>query len=158
METLGRERLEALVKDWQRLLDLEHWTIRLELIRFNRPFQSGDIKVDPVHKTALLLLSQTPFRDEEETIVHELVHVVLWPLDTAAMDLVEVVGPVDSPAREFAQSTVFRVLEPVTEQLTRALLKARGHQGQPVWQVLENEAADRVQGGLGARQDSPTPL
>jgi len=32
LETLGRERLEALVTDWQRLLGLEHWTIRLELI------------------------------------------------------------------------------------------------------------------------------
>jgi len=144
-ESLGREKLEALIGQWQTLLGLEHWTVRLELVKFNRPWQSGDVKVDPVHKTALLLLSNTPFRDEEETIVHELVHVVLWLLDTAAMDLVEVVGPEGSAAREFARSTVFRALEPVTEQLTRALLKARGHHGLPVWDVLESEAAQRIE-------------
>ncbi|GGS06970.1 hypothetical protein GCM10008960_36590 [Deinococcus sedimenti] len=143
-ESLGREQLEALVRQWQGLLGLSDWTIRLDLVTFKRPWQSGDIKVDPVHKAALLLLSETPFRDEEETIVHELVHVVLWPLDTAAMDLTEAVGPADSPAREFARSTVFRALEPVTEQLTRALLSARGRPSQPAWRALEAEAAPRL--------------
>lgn len=143
-ESLGREQLEALVRQWQGLLGLSDWTIRLDLMTFKRPWLSGDIKVDPVHKTALLLLSETPFRDEEETIVHELVHVVLWPLDTAAMDLTEAVGPADSPAREFARSTVFRALEPVTEQLTRALLSARGRPSQPAWRALEAEAAPRL--------------
>lgn len=144
--------MEALVQQWQGLLGLSDWTIRLQLVTFKRPFQSGDIKVDPVHKTALLLLSDTPFRNEEETIVHELVHVVLWPLDTAAMDLVEVVGPEHSPAREFARSAVFRALEPVAEQLTRALLRTRGHQGVPCWAVLEHEAADRAEGLLSASE------
>lgn len=81
---------------------------------------------------------------EEETIVHELVHVVLWPLDIAAMDLTEAVGPAASPARDFARSTVFRALEPVTEQLTRALLSASGRQSQPAWRALEAEAAQRL--------------
>ena len=110
-------------------MGLADWTVCLELVRFKRPFQSDDIKVDPVHKTALLLLSDTPFRNEEETIVHELVHAVLWPLDMAAMDLVEAVSPDDLPAREFARSAVFRALEPVTEQLAAALLRAPGCTG-----------------------------
>lgn len=155
MQSLGREQLEHLTRQWQDLLGLTDWTIRLELVNFTRPHQSGDIKVDPVHKSALLLLSRTPFRDEEETIVHELVHVVLWPLDTVAMDLVEVTGPSGSPAREFAQSSVFRALEPVTEQLARALLAARGHRGQPVWDTLRADAAARVQGGLAGLHDVP---
>ncbi len=145
--SLGREKLEELVRTWQALLGLNEWTVRLELVRFKRPWQSGDVKVDPVHRTALLLLSEEPFRDEEETIVHELVHVVLWPLDTAAMDLAEVTGPEGSAMREFARSTVFRALEPVTEQLTRALLRARGHAARPVWDVLEAEAAERAEFG-----------
>ena len=105
------------------------WTVRLGLVKFKRPFQSDDVKVDPVHKTAFLLLSDTPFRNEEKTIVHELMHVILWPLDMAAMDLVEAVGPDGSPAREFARSAVFRALEPVTEQLAAALLRAPGCTG-----------------------------
>lgn len=142
---LGKAKLEELVRTWQALLGLNDWTIRLELVRFKRPWQSGDVKVDPVHRSALLLLSEEPFRDEEETIVHELIHVVLWPLDLAAMDLTEVTGPEGSAAREFARSAVFRALEPVTEQLTRALLRARGHPARPVWDVLEAEAAERAE-------------
>lgn len=142
---LGQAKLEELVCGWQKLLGLDEWTIRLEVVRFKRSWQSGDVKVDPVHRSALLLLSAEPFRDEEETIVHELVHVVLWPLDTAAMDLTEVTGPEGSAAREFARAAVFRALEPVAEQLARALLRVRGHQTRPVWDVLEAEAAERAE-------------
>lgn len=144
---------EELVRTWQTLLGLGDWTIRLERVKFRRPWQSGDVKVDPVHRSALLLLADEPFRDEEETIVHELVHVVLWPLDMVAMDLTEVTGPEGSAAREFARSAVFRALEPVTEQLTRALLAARGHRARPVWEALEAEAAGRAEfmGGESAK-------
>ncbi len=145
-KSLGQEKLETLMREWQALLGLGEWTLRLELVKFKRPWQSGDVKIDPVHKAALLLLTETPFRDEEETLVHELVHVVLWPLDTAAMDLTEALGPDESPAREFARSTVFRALEPVTEQLALAFLRTRGHQSAPAWTVLEHEAAERADG------------
>ena len=157
LESLGQIELESLVQRWQALLGLSDWVIRLELVKFKRPFQSGDIKVDPVHKTALLLLSDTPFRNKEETIVHELVHVVLWPLDMAAMDLVEAVGPDGSPAREFARSAVFRALEPVAEQLAAALLRAQGHRGVPVWTVLEQEATERADGSFSV-VDPPSDL
>lgn len=117
LKSLGQTELEAVVRRWQGVLGLADWTVRLRLVKVKRPFQSGDIKVDSVHKTALLLLSDTPFQNEEKTIVHEPVHVILWPLDMATMDLVEAVGPDSLPAREFARSAVFRALEPVTEQL-----------------------------------------
>lgn len=155
LQSLGQIGLEAVLRHWQSVMGLTEWTIRLELVKFKRAFQSGDVKINPVHKTALLLLSDAPFRDEEETIVHELVHVVLWPLDMAAMDLVETVGPDGSSAREFARSAVFRALEPVAEQLTVALLRAKGHHGKPVWTVLEQEAAERTHGSFGGLLPSP---
>ncbi len=81
-------------------------------MRFRHPWLSGDIKVDPVRRAALLLLADATFRDEEETTLHELVHLVLWPLDTTAMDLVEVLGPEDRPARDFARWNLFRSSSP----------------------------------------------
>jgi len=143
-DSLGIEKLTQLARHWQVILGLSDWTIRVELVEFSRPWQSGDIKVDAVSRSALLLLARSPFRDEEETLVHELVHLVLWPLDLVTMDLVEVVGPEASAAREFAQSAVFRALEPVTEQLAQGLLKAQGKSRHPAWDALEAEAANRL--------------
>jgi len=84
---MGKEALERLVLRWQPVLGLQERTIRVELVEFDREWQSGDLKIDDVSKTALVLLSKHPFRDEEQVLLHELLHVVLWPLDRAAMDL-----------------------------------------------------------------------
>lgn len=139
------EQWSELTQYWQTILGLADWTLRVELVTFKRPWQSGDIKVDAVSKTALLLLSSNSFRDPEETIVHELVHLVLWPLDLVASDLIEVSGPEGSPGRDFAQSAFFRALEPVTEQLALSLLRAHGKKRPIAWKALEAEAQDRLQ-------------
>ena len=78
--------------------------------------------------------------------MHELVHVVLWPLDMAAMDLVEAIGSDGSPAREFARSAVFRALEP---ERSNWRWLCSGHRGLPVWTVLEQEAAQRANSPFG---------
>ena len=55
----------------------------MEFVDFTRKDyrQSGDIKVNPKKKTAILFLTKDPFLDEEEVIVHELMHLLLWDLD-----------------------------------------------------------------------------
>ncbi|HEX7002653.1 MAG TPA: hypothetical protein VF168_00490 [Trueperaceae bacterium] len=142
-ESMGRDALEHLVEKWKPVLGLSEWAIRVELVDFSREWQSGDVKVDEVEKSALVLMSRRPFRDEEQVLLHELVHVVLWPLDRAAMDLVET-APQNSRERELGEAMIFRALEPVTEQLTAALLRASGVGVRPAWAALEEEAKPRL--------------
>lgn len=142
-ESIGKEALERLVQRWQPVLGLQEWTIRVELVDFAREWQSGDVKVDDVSKTALVLMSRRPFRNEEQVLLHELLHVVLWPLDRATMDLAEA-APEGSRERELGENLVFRALEPATEQLTVALLKAAGKTVEPAWWALEREAEERL--------------
>lgn len=125
------------------MLGLQEWTIRVELVDFVRDWQSGDVKVDDVAKAALVLMTRRPFRNEEQVLLHELLHVVLWPVDRAAIDLAEA-APEGSRERELGETMVFRALEPVTEQLTVALLKAAGKPTEPAWWALEREAVERL--------------
>lgn len=76
-------KLKKILKKWQKILLLENWFLSIKIVDFKRKDyrQSGDIKVDLKNKKATILLTYQPFRDEETTIVHELVHLLLWDFD-----------------------------------------------------------------------------
>jgi len=80
---LSLQQLNAILKKWQKNLLLDDWKISLEIVDFKRKDfrQSGDIKVYPRKKRAIILLTDNPYLDEEETIVHELTHLILWDFD-----------------------------------------------------------------------------
>ncbi|MDP3014431.1 MAG: hypothetical protein Q8M92_09330 [Candidatus Subteraquimicrobiales bacterium] len=77
------KKLNSLLKKWQKKLLLDGWKLSLEIVDFKRKDyrQSGDIKVNIKKKTAVILLTKNPFRDEEEVLVHELMHLTCWDLD-----------------------------------------------------------------------------
>lgn len=77
------EALNNLLKKWQKKLILNNWKLSIKIVDFKRKDyrQSGDIKVDLRKKNAVILLTANPFLDEEEVLVHELMHLVLWDLD-----------------------------------------------------------------------------
>jgi hypothetical protein len=84
-------RLRKTMKKWQSKLLLDKWDLSLKIVEFRRKDgfkQSGDIKVDLKNKKAVLLLTGEPFRDEQEVIVHELVHLLLWNYDTFSERLI----------------------------------------------------------------------
>ncbi len=80
---LSLQELNTLLKKWQKNLLLDGWKLSLEIVDFKRKDfrQSGDIKVYPRKKSAIILLTDNPYLDEEETIVHELMHLILWDFD-----------------------------------------------------------------------------
>lgn len=80
---LSLRELNSLLKKWQKNLFLNDWKLSLEIVDFKRKDhkQSGDIKVDLKKKSAVILLSKDPFLNEEEVLVHELVHLILWDFD-----------------------------------------------------------------------------
>jgi len=80
---LSIEELNKLLKKWQKNLLLDKWKLSLGMVDFKRKDykQSGDIKVDLKNKSAIILLSENPFLNEEEVLVHELMHLILWDFD-----------------------------------------------------------------------------
>ena len=80
---LNLKELNNLLKKWQKNLLLDKWKLSLEIVDFKRKDykQSGDIKVDLKNKSAIVLLTKNPFLNEEEVLVHELMHLVLWDFD-----------------------------------------------------------------------------
>jgi hypothetical protein len=78
------DELNLLLKKWVKKFQLESWDINIKITDFERKDfkQSGDIKIDFKNKKATLLLTNKPFRNEESTIIHELIHLLLWDYDT----------------------------------------------------------------------------
>ncbi len=71
---------------------LNNWDINIEIVDFKRKDyrQSGDFKANSRNKTASILMTIDPFlknqptieKQEEQTIVHELIHILLWDFDS----------------------------------------------------------------------------
>ena len=62
---LAIEKLEGIMKKWQAKLLLDGWNLTLKSVEFHRKDgfrQSGDIKVRPKKKEAVLLLTNKPFK------------------------------------------------------------------------------------------------
>lgn len=83
---MSKEELLGLVEKWQKKLKMDDWKIGLEIVEFEREDgfkQSGDFEADWEKKEAVIFLTWEPFLEEgeEKTLLHELVHVLIWDLD-----------------------------------------------------------------------------
>ena len=74
--------------------------------------QSGDIKVDPKSKKAIILISNNPKYGYEQIIIHELVHLLFWEYDHFCESLI--------PTNQKDQ--YFDLLEETTANFTTILL------------------------------------
>ena len=88
---LSKKRLANLLKRWQEKLLLSDWEINIKIVDFKRKDfrQSGDFIADLKNKKATIFMTVSPFmkdrntiaKEEEKTLVHELIHICLWDLD-----------------------------------------------------------------------------
>lgn len=89
---LSIEEIEGLMKKWQVKLKMEDWKLSLKIVEFHRKNgfrQSGDFTASPETKEALILMTNDPWRgDEEYTLVHEMIHVLLYSYDKYSEDLI----------------------------------------------------------------------
>ena len=116
------EKLNSLLKGWQNRLLLNDWDLSIKIVEFKRKDykQSGDIKVYPRKKKAVVLLTNNPFRDEESVLVHELVHLILWNYDIFC----EKLTLSDSTAKLKGKHEKYMdKLESTVDHLTKALIK-----------------------------------
>ena len=122
---MNREQIEALFERYCRKLRITPvWDIRLELVDDPGFEKTGDFKIDCDDRKAILLLNARNPKQEnlEEVIVHELMHIKMYPLDQVTESLIESSFEEGTPGWEFAYRQFFTALEQTVEELAKCFL------------------------------------
>ena len=126
---MDREQAQAAFERWVRKLRVfPMWDVRLQWIEDAEWRKTGDIKIDcDDHKAILMLNGVNPKSENlEEVIVHELLHLKMYPLDQTTETLIDATFPEEGPARDFAMSQFFITLEQTVEELAKCFLLEYG--------------------------------
>jgi hypothetical protein len=126
---LNDEDLAPLIEKWQRILRLQDWDLRLQLVQTSWR-KTGDIKIDAEDRKAVLLVNAQNPRQEnlEEVVIHELIHLKLWSLDQMLEQLLIATFGNDpkDPKYAFAQAQFMTNLESTVQDLTKSYLSLGG--------------------------------
>lgn len=117
--------VQALFEKWCKKLRLvSGWDIRLEFVEDPAWRKSGDFKVDCDDRKAVLMLNALNPKQEnpEEVIVHELLHLKMYPLDQVTEALIVSNFREGTPEWDFAYHQFFTALEQTVEELTKCCL------------------------------------
>ncbi len=100
------------------------WDVKLELVEDPAWRKTGDIRIDCDDRKAILMLNAMNPRQEnlEEVIVHELMHLKMYPLDQVTESLITNAFEEGTPAQNFAYRQFFTALEQTVEELTKCFL------------------------------------
>ena len=122
---MNRERITELFEKYCRKLRLTPvWDVKLEPVEDPAWPKTGDFKIDCDDRKAILLINAANPRQEnlEEVIVHELMHIKLYPLDQVTEALILSGFEEGSKAQDFAYRQFFCALEQTVEELTKCFL------------------------------------
>lgn len=122
---MEKNQIIALFEKWcQKLRIVPAWNVQLELIEDLDCRKTGDFKIDCDDRNAVLVLNMAgPKGDNlEEIIVHELLHLKLYPLDQVTESLIVSQFEEGTPAWNFAYREFFTALEITVEELTKCYL------------------------------------
>jgi len=126
---MDRERAQDAFERWVRKLRVfPAWDVRLEWVEDAEWRKTGDIKIDCDDRKAILMLNGVNPKQEnvEEVIVHELLHLKMYPLDQTTEALIDAAFPEEGPARDFAMTQFFTTLEQTVEELAKCFLLEHG--------------------------------
>ncbi len=100
------------------------WDVKLEFVEDPTWQKTGDFKIDCDDRKAILLLNTINPKAEnlEEVIVHELMHIKMYPLDQVTESLITNCFEEGSAAANFAYQQFFTALEQTVEELTKCFL------------------------------------
>lgn len=100
------------------------WDVKLEFVEDPTWRKTEDFRIDCDDKKAVLLLNAVNPKQEnlEEVIVHELMHLKMYPLDQVTESLIVNTFEEGSPASNFAYQQFFTTLEQTVEELTKCFL------------------------------------
>ena len=122
---IDRKYIEALFDKWAKKLRLvPAWDIRLEWVEDPSWRKTGDFKIDYDDKKAIIMLNGTSPKQEnmEEVLVHELMHLKLYPLDQVTEALITSNFEENTPGYNLAYHGFFTTLEQTVEELTKCFL------------------------------------
>ena len=122
---MEKTEITALFEKYIRKLRLTPaWDIRLEFVEDPAWPKTGDFKIDCDDRKAILLLNAVDPKQEnlEEVIVHELMHLKMYPLDQVTESLITSCFEEGSAASDFAYRQFFTTLEQTVEELTKCFL------------------------------------
>lgn len=116
-----KERFEYWCK---KLRITPQWDIKLEMVTDLEWNKTGDFKIDPTDRKAVLLLNAVSPKQEnmDEVIVHELMHIKMYPLDQVCESLITSNFEEGTPAWNFAYREFFENLEVTVEELAKCFL------------------------------------
>ncbi|MBP5231183.1 MAG: hypothetical protein ILO68_05570 [Clostridia bacterium] len=120
-----REHVRQLFDRYIRKLRITpDWDVRLEFVEDPAWTKTGDIKIDCDDRKAILMLNGSNPKQEnpEEVIVHELMHLKMYPLDQVTESLIANCFEEGSPASGFAYRQFFTTLEQTVEELAKCFL------------------------------------
>lgn len=118
-------KLTALFEKYiQKLRITPAWDIRLEFVEDPSWPKTGDFKIDCDDRKAILLLNTgNPTQENlEEVIIHELMHIKMYPLDQVTESLITNCFEEGSAASKFAYQQFFTTLEQTVEELAKCFL------------------------------------
>ncbi len=100
------------------------WDVRLEMVEDPSWRKTGDFKIDCDDRKAILMLNVVNPTQEnmEEVIVHELMHIKMYPLDQVTESLITNCFEEGTAANRFAYQQFFNALEQTVEELAKCFL------------------------------------
>lgn len=100
------------------------WDIKLEFVEDPSWPKTGDFKIDCNDRKAVLLLNIANPKQEnmEEVIIHELMHIKMYPLDQVTESLIINCFEEGSKASNFAYQQFFNALEQTVEEIAKCFL------------------------------------
>ena len=122
---MDREKITALFEKYVRKLRITPaWDVKLEFVEDPEWRKTGDFKIDCDDRKAILLLNAVNPKQEnlEEVIIHELMHIKLYPLDQVTESLIINSFEEGTPASNFAYTQFFTALEQTVEELAKCFL------------------------------------
>lgn len=122
---MDRNEITALFEKYVKKLRITPaWDVKLEFVEDPTWRKTGDFKIDCDDRKAILLLNAADPKQEnlEEVIVHELMHIKMYPLDQVTESLIVNSFEEGSTACNFAYQQFFNALEQTVEELTKCFL------------------------------------
>lgn len=122
---MDRQSLTAIFEKYIKKLRITPaWDIRLEFVEDPQWQKTGDFKIDCDDRKAVLLLNIVNPKSEnlEEVIIHELMHIKMYPLDQVTESLILNCFEEGSAASNFAYQQFFTALEQTVEELAKCFL------------------------------------
>lgn len=126
---MDKEQVLALFEKWcKKLRIVPSWDVHLEFLEDPQWRKTGDFKIDCDDRKAVLMLNAVNPKQEniEEVIVHELLHLKMYPLDQVTESLITSQFEEGTPGWNFAYREFFTALEITVEELAKCYLMEFG--------------------------------